>query len=243
MQSPEELAGSQVACAASFCVSCAVCKELHQPERVFDFNPVCPTCVRTARHEAGHAVAAVLLYPRGSVEFASIGRDERSGSTGCLRPLAALGVCAPNPPRSAARATPWKRRVLEVFGIQCYAGIATERPDTEFEDFETGSIDLHRPIHGPVEDEAFRLLWDHSQQDRENLATFAQGLGLSRPANCWHGPSWRRASWLISSHGPAVEAIQAELLARLFMTGSRIEALVRDRRVRRRIAGTAPRVA
>lgn len=243
MQRQEEFGRSQVGRAASFWVSCALCKKPHQPERVLDSDPVCPRCIRIARHEAGHAVAAVLLYPRGSVEFASIGRDERSGPTGCLRPLAALGVCVANPPRSATRATPWKRRVLEAFGTQCYAGIATEHPVAEFEDFETGSIDLHRPIHGPVEDEAFRLLWDHSEQDRQNLATFAQNLGLSRPATCWHGPSWRHASWLISSHWPAVEAIAAELLSQPFMAGSRIEALVNDRRTRRRIPWTAPRVA
>jgi len=230
VQHQEELAALEVGCAASFWVSCVRCKKLHEPERVLDFNPVWPSCTRIARHEAGHAVAVALLYPRGSVDFASIGRNGREGPTGCLRPLAALGVCAGSPPRIMARATPWRRRVLEAFGTQCYAGIATEHREAEFGDFETRSIDLRRPIHDPVEDEAFRLLWDHSEQDRENLATFAQHLGLFRPANCWHGPSWRRARWLISSQWPAVEAIAAELLYQPSMAGSRIEALVRDRR-------------
>jgi hypothetical protein len=239
----EDSEGSEVGYAVSFCVTCVLCNRLHQPERVLDFNPVCPGCIRLARHEAGHAVAAALLYRRGSVATARMGRDERAGPTGCLLPLAALGVCVADPPKRMERASPWKRRVLEAFGTQCYAGIATERGDVEFEDFESRPIDSHQPIHGPVEDEALRLLWDHSEQDRENLASFAQGLGLSRPANCWHGPSWRRARWLVSSHWAAVDVIAAELISRRSMAGRRIEALIGNRRTRRRLPETAPQVA
>lgn len=218
---------SEVARARFLFVSCIRCEELHEPENPLDFNPVCPGCTGTARHEAGHAVVAVLLYPR-SLASARIEVEQRRKCLG-VRPLAALGRRASRTPPGAAD---WKRRVLTAFGTACYAGIAAEFPEADLEHLEARSIDLHQPIEEPVEDERFGPLWAASGLDRANLARFAEALGLSRPTNRWHGPSWERARHLISGHSAGLEAIAAELLSRGSLTGIHVEALVAGRSAR-----------
>ena len=220
---------SEVARARSLFVSCNRCEQLHEPQNPLDFNPICPDCTGTARHEAGHAVVAVLLYPTRSLDSARIELDEQHECLG-VRPLAALGLHASSPPPSAAH---WKRRVLTAFGTACYAGIAAEFPEADLEHLETGSFDLHQPIEEPVDDELFGPLWAASEQDRANLATFAGNLGLSCPANRWDGLSWEHARRLLSGHSASVEAIAGALLARGWLAGSRVEALVAGRTAHR----------
>lgn len=234
MQSEQDaLTSASGSVRAAWLASCTLCEKLHVPAHPLEFWPICAPCSTAARHEAGHAVVIALLYPRGALEFAARGPDPGSRVLGCigLDPLAALGFSTLNPrwPLSALLpSTRWKRRMLAAFGTICYAGVAAEHR-TSLARLEARAIDSERSIEDPVDDAVFGQLWEHSERDRVNLATFAQHLGLLRPANHWHAPSWKRAQRLLSDHCVAVDAIEDELLARRTVTRTRVEALVKGR--------------
>jgi hypothetical protein len=46
-ESQRELGGLEPGRIASFLTSCIWCRQLHQPERPFEFHPLCPVCIQT----------------------------------------------------------------------------------------------------------------------------------------------------------------------------------------------------
>jgi hypothetical protein len=196
----------------SLLVSCRVCGVLHRPDRAVAVRAVCTDCLAAAWHEAGHAVACVLLYPLGSLASASIDRHEAHRSCGRMRPLAALGLYELHSPRGVES---WTRRAVRVFGTLCYAGAAGELAG--------------RPPAARVHDPGLPLLWDRSELDRSRLARFAEELGLSRPIGTWHSPSWRYARRLIRVRREAVAEVAGELCTHVSIPGRRVETLTRRR--------------
>ena len=46
-ESQRELGGLEPGRVASLLTSCIWCRQLHQPERPFEFHPLCPVCIQT----------------------------------------------------------------------------------------------------------------------------------------------------------------------------------------------------
>lgn len=190
-------------------------------------------CRSVATHEAGHVVANVLLYPPGTIAFATIEpvANPRTASDagvqldGLVRTNWLKHLDSRIPPRGRGTPLALKRCALAAFGIQAYAGIAAQYRDVNLRDIH---VDLTQPVDRveAEDDEVFGPIWEHSESDRENLEWFARWLGARRRADRWHGASWRRARALVVSHWDAVEAVSEALLSRRRIDGAQAERLV-----------------
>jgi len=166
-----------------------------------------------ALHEAGHAVAAVVLFPAGSIASASLLSllDLESRLNGRVRiyspPVAEVG--------------------LRGLGAFSYAGIAASCGQF---DLMLPELDVSPPLYPKVfcEDySGFWDLWEGSSHDRVTLeAAAARLFGAHVPQDQWQQDYWRAALDLIAAHAGAVEAVARELFSHGHLSGQRIEGLL-----------------
>jgi len=152
-----------------------------------------------ARHEAGHAVARVLVLQTTAfvVTIDPPAKERKRRTRGLLRSI------RPSMPPEAMPGLRGRdlRELLRISGIHNYAGLAAEYPN------------------------AVGFPWNETHQaDLTQLVELAALHGRARPPI--HYPSWRRACAFVDVYWTAIEAVAAALLAERTLTGPRVLDLI-----------------
>jgi len=169
-----------------------------------------------ALHEAGHAVAAAVLLPPGSIVLASL--------------LELLDLQAEANGRVRIYSEPVAQVGLNAFGVYSYAGVAATSPCLDLEAL-LPEVDFLAPIHHEeITDDhpEFGDIWDASEHDRVSLEIEAVRLfdDARVGRGWWHLDYWRDAQALINAHADAIAAVAKELFVHGYLTGQQIESLV-----------------
>jgi len=189
---------------------------------------------KTARHEAGHAVAAaMLLLPEqvGRTTIEPSGPD-RWGAQEITYDLFRA--------RAGLEHSWEKRASLRAAGTIKYAGATAvwmERPLAEalkigrllesetVDDLAYEVAEELASRHPELDLESINDAVGDTEGDRRNLEWHARVHGCRRPANRWHRPSWERASRLVRHHRDAIERIEAAFLERGTLSGGAVVRL------------------
>jgi len=180
---------------------------------------------KTAIHEAGHAVAAVVLHGPEVVQLATIVGDADRELNGFVR----LRLDAPFVLRWQGRRPVylrnvwaedyWTDRKLRNHGIQFYAGVAAQCGSP-------WSADLLDECERDDPFVYYYALRDSSRVDRERLADVADRLDRERDPKEWRADYWRGALRLLTPRWEAVRVVAAALLGSGTLDGEQVARLV-----------------
>lgn len=165
----------------------------------------------SAMHEAGHAVVGAVLYPPGTVVFAT------------LEPLLDYDATCSGFVR--VKGGPIDRGEFSAHGVFCYAGVAAEFPSFNLQD-GLPDMDFSEPVDveeipGSSEaEDVFCELWERSEDDRRRLPG----------ADHWQLDWWLSAHRLVNQHLNSVQEVARRLYEDGFVAGPRIEEILRGSR-------------